>query len=110
MSDESRRVSRRWFVTGLGGLTAVSMISQLGASEALADPGPTDDTFVDMRARWSAYLTGGQIDLSDPVLANAAASVGATAGTHLPLIDRSAGRIRVFTDLPLTGRYTPSRR
>ncbi len=102
MTDDFRRVSRRRFVTGLGGLTAVSMLSQAGASEALADTPPTDDTFADMRARWSAYLTGGRIDLSDPVLANAAASVGAAAGMHLPLIDRSAGRIRVFTDLPLT--------
>ncbi|CAM3412378.1 polysaccharide lyase family 8 super-sandwich domain-containing protein [Occultella aeris] len=102
MPDIFRRVSRRQFVTGVGGLTAVSMLSPVVTSEARADTAPTEDTFAAMRARWSDYLTGGQIDLSDPVLANAAATVGTEAEQHMPLIDRSAGRIRVFTDLPLT--------
>jgi hyaluronate lyase len=61
-----------------------------------------DETFAAMRTTWNDFVTGGDFDPSDPSLARAVAALDERVQPYVAGIDRSPGRIRVFTDLPLT--------
>ncbi|NUT36585.1 MAG: polysaccharide lyase 8 family protein [Hamadaea sp.] len=73
----------------------------LGESAAQADVAALD-AYTELRTRWCEILTGAStVDPAAPEFAAALQRMDKGADATLALIDRGAGRTRVFTDLPL---------
>lgn len=87
-------------------LTRRALLGAFGAATAVGVLGvPTltargADIFDELRLRYRASLVGpDDLDLSDPVIAKEAAELGKEMDELVPLLDRSADRRGVFTDL-----------
>ncbi|WP_117213740.1 polysaccharide lyase 8 family protein [Allorhizocola rhizosphaerae] len=92
------KVSRRHII-GLPALSAGAVL--LGDNAARAHVTALD-AYTTLRDRWCDIVTGaGKIDLGRPEFAAAINRMDNGVDSSVALIDRSSGRNRVFTDLPL---------
>ncbi|SEE27759.1 polysaccharide lyase 8 family protein [Ruania alba] len=104
--DEARHEwTRRHFLATTGGAAAVAAVLPTfsAAPAARATPLTTSEAAIAaLRTAWKELLTGGSYDTTDSDLAAAVARLDSDVADHVALVDRTAGRDRVFTDLPLT--------
>jgi hyaluronate lyase len=95
--------SRRHLLTGAGGAAVgLATAAAFGTAQA-GEITATADAFTDLRDRWRELSTGAaRVDLTRTEFVTALSRLDASVSSYLALIDRSAGRTRVFSDLPLS--------
>lgn len=89
--------SRRTFLTAAGAATLGAALASAGSRAAAASA----DDFATIRSQWSALLTGGAVDTSDPAFAAAFAGLNANAASALATLNTAPGAAQLFTDLPI---------
>jgi hyaluronate lyase len=96
------RFSRRHLLTGAGGAAVgLATAAAFGTAQA-GEITATADAFTDLRDRWRELSTGAaRVDLTRTEFVTALSRLDTSVSSYLALIDRSAGRTRVFSDLPL---------
>ncbi|MEV4197880.1 polysaccharide lyase 8 family protein [Micromonospora globbae] len=108
------RPSRRQLLAAAGGaaaLAAVGVPDIADATTAARMTGaatPAIDVFDTLRLRWRDALTGGTVDRADSRIAAAIQKLGTDATNAQNVIDRSASRTRVFTDIPIRDVTNPN--
>ncbi|WP_129663184.1 polysaccharide lyase family 8 super-sandwich domain-containing protein [Phytoactinopolyspora endophytica] len=94
------RLSRRHLILGAGAVTAGSVLAPYGLLGVSTARAADDDQYDALLATWVNLLTGGDFDGSDPDFGAVVDRLDDGVASSIELIDRSADRPGVFTDMP----------